>query len=188
MPWPAPAGPAEGVMAQFLYPRHFLLLSAFSVLLAVISRRHLVTPPDASFAVYGALHAVALVLVLGRRSGWRQCLFIVLAAGLCVMTLHVGMLVMHLLGGLPGNIGLYAALAAGAWIGAASYGVSIRLWQIHRFNRRSLAITGIACVAATYAAFLTLAHFHSLGRWWLPVLWWFAFSGGLWYCDRHSGR
>lgn len=175
-------------MAQIHYPRHFLLLGAFSVLLAVISRLRLLTSPDASFAVYGALHAVAVVLSLGRRSGWPQCLFIVLAAGLCVMSLYVGMWVMHLLGGLPGNIGLYAALGIGAWTGAVTYGISIRLWQIHRFNRRSLAMTGIGCVAATYAAFLTLGYFHSLGRWWLPVLWWFAFSGGLWYRDRHSGN
>lgn len=177
-------------MAQLLYPRHFLLLSAFSVLLAVISRLHLLISPDASFAVYGALHALALVLSLRRRSGWRsglrQCLFIALAAGLCVMALHAGMLVMRLLGGLPGNIGLYAGLGVGAWTGAVAYGISIRLWQIHRFNRISLAMIGSGCAAATYAAFLTLAHFHFLGRWWLPVLWWFAFSGGLWYCDRHS--
>jgi hypothetical protein len=43
---------------------------------------------------------------------------------------------------------------------------------------------GLGCTLATYAAFLTLAHFRPLGRWWLAVLWWFAFSGGLWYHER----
>jgi hypothetical protein len=172
-------------MAHVLYPRHFLLLCAFGVSLAIVGRLHLVSNLDASFAVYGALHAAALVLSLGRRrSMWRQCLFIVLAAGLCVLTLHVGMWVMHPLGRLPGNVGLYMALGVAAWTGAMIYGISIRLWRIHPLTLRALAVIGLGCVLASYAAFLTLAHIHSLGRWWLPVCWWFAFSGGLWYRDR----
>jgi hypothetical protein len=172
-------------MAPVLYLRHFLLLGAFSVALSVIWRLHLLSNLDASFALYGALHAAALVLSLGaRRSRWGQCLFIVLAAALCVMTLHLAIWIMHLLGRLPGNIGLYTALGVAAWTGAVTYGISIRLWGIHRLEARSLAVIGVGCAAATYAAFLTLAHVHFLGRWLLPVLWWFAFSGGLWYHDR----
>ena len=170
-----------------LYPRHFLLLCAFGVAVAVITRLHVLGNLDVSFALYGALHAAALVLSLkAHTSVWRQCLFIVLAAGLCVLTLHVGMRVMHLLGGLPGNLGLYMALGTAAWTGAMTYGISMRLWRIHRLTLRALAVIGLGCVLATYAAFLALAHFHSLGRWSLPVFWWFAFSGGLWYRDRHS--
>ncbi len=173
-------------MDQVRYLRHFLLLCVFSVSLAALSRRHFLSNLDASFAVYGALHAAALVASIAkRRSMWRQGLFIALAAALCIVTLHVGILIMRLLGGLPGNVGLYAALGVGAWTGAMSYGIAIRLWLIHRLNPRSISLIGLGCVIATYAAFLTLAHFHSLGRWWLPVLWWFTFSGGLWYCDRH---
>ena len=172
-------------MAPVLYLRHFLLLGVFGLSLAVISRLHLPGNLDASFALYGALHATALVLSLGtRRTGWRLCLFIMLAAGLCVMTLHLGIWIMHRLGQLPGTTGLYAALGVAAWAGAVAYGISIQLWRIHRFDPRSLALNGLGCSAATYVAFLSLAHFHSLGRWWLPVLWWFAFSGGLWYRDR----
>jgi hypothetical protein len=173
-------------MAPVLYLRHFLLLGAFGVALAVISRLHLLSNLDASFALYGALHAAALLLSLAtRRFGWRQCLFIVLAAGLCVMTLHVGIGIMHRLGRLPGNTGLYTALGVAAWTGAVAYGISLRLWGIRRLKPRSLAVIGLGCALASYAAFLTLGHFHSLGRWWLTVLWWFAFSGGLWYHDRH---
>jgi hypothetical protein len=172
-------------MTRVLYLRHFLLLGAFSVALAVISRLHLLSNLDASFALYGALHAAALVLSLGTRpSGWRQCLFIVIAAALCNMTLHLGIWVMHFLGRLPDNIGLYTALGVTAWVGAVTYGISIRLWGIRRLKPRSLALIGLGCALATYAAFLSLGHFHSLGRWWLPMLWWFAFSGGLWYHDR----
>ena len=155
--------------------------------MAVISRLHLLSNLDASFALYGALHAAALVLSLGtRRMPWRHCLFIVLAAALCVMTLHLGTWIMHRLGRLPGNVGLYTALGVGAWVGAVTYGISIRLWGIRRLELRSLAVIGLGCALATYAAFLTLAHFHFLGRWWLAVLWWFAFSGGLWYHDQRS--
>jgi hypothetical protein len=172
-------------MVPVLYLRHFLLLGAFSVGLAVISRLHLLSNLDASFALYGALHAAALVLSLGaRRSGWVQCLFIVLAAALCVMTLHLGLWIMHGLGRLPGSIALYTALGVAAWAGAVTYGISVRLWGIRRIKPRSLALIGLGCAAATYIAFLTLAHVHSLGRWWLTVLWWFAFSGGLWIDDR----
>jgi hypothetical protein len=174
-------------MAPVLYPRHFLLLGAFSVALAVISRLHLLSNLDASFALYGALHAAALVLSLGtHRVKWRQCLFIVFAAALCVMTLHLGTWIMHWLGRLPGNIGLYTALGVAAWVGAVTYGISIRLCGIRRLKPGSLAVIGLGCALATYVAFLTLAHVHSLGRWWLAVLWWFAFSGGLWYHDRRS--
>src|SRR6202044_1819989 len=176
---------AESVSKVVHYRRHFLLLGVFSIALAVISRLHLLSNLDASFALYGALHAAALVLSLGtRRLAWRQCLFIVLAAGLCVMTLHVGIWIMHCLGRLPGNVGLYTALGAAAWTGAVTYGIAARLWGLRRLKPRSPAVIGLGCAAATYAAFLTLGHFHSLGRWWLPVLWWFAFSGGLWYHDR----
>jgi hypothetical protein len=172
-------------MAPVLYPRHFLLLGAFSVALAVISRLHLLGDLDASFALYGALHGAALVLSLRTRgSWWRQCLFIVLAAALCVLTLHLGIWIMHRLGRLPGNIGSYTALGVAAWVGAVVYGIAVRLWGIRRLEPRSLAMIGLGCVVATYAALLTLAHLHSLGRWGLPLLWWFAFSGGLWYHDR----
>jgi hypothetical protein len=172
-------------MAPVHYLRHFLLLGAFGVVLAVISRLHLLSNLDASFALYGALHAAALVLSLGmRRSGWRQCLFIVLAAALCIMTLHLGTWIVHRLGRLPGGIGLYTALGVAAWTGAVTYGISIRLLGIRRLTPRLLAVIGLGCALATYAAFLTLAHVHFLGRWLLPVLWWFAFSGGLWYRDR----
>jgi hypothetical protein len=171
-------------MNHFVYPRHFLLLTGFSVSLVVIARLHLLSDLSVSFALYGALHASALALTLrARQPLWRRCLFIAMAAGLSVMTLRVGILGMRLLGTLPGNLGLYTALGFSAVIGAVTYGISIRLFGILKLTLKTLAVVSIGCMVAAYVAFFTLAYFHSLGRWWLVVLWWYAFSGGLWYSD-----
>lgn len=174
-------------MMPIRYLRHFLLLGAFSVALAVMTRLRLLSNLDLAFAVYGTLHAAALLLSLEvHRPGWRGWLFVVLAAGLCVMNLHVGIGVLHLLGRLPGNLGLYAALGVAAFTGAISYTILIRLWRIHRLPLEALAPMGLGCVLASYAAALCLAHTHVLGRWCLPVFWWFAYSGSLWYRDRRA--
>jgi hypothetical protein len=168
-----------------VYPRHFLLLTGLGVWLAVITRLHLLSHLDASFAVYGAFHASALVLSL-RSAGpmARRCGFIAVAAGLCVLTLHIGMLALHCLGGLSGSSGLYAALGLSAAAGAVTYGMSIRLFGFYKLTLGALALIAVGCVFATYAAFMTLANVHSPGRWLLAVAWWYAFSGGLWFCDQ----
>jgi hypothetical protein len=168
-----------------VYPRHFLLLTGLGIWLMVITRLHLLSNLNASCAVYGAFHASALLLSLRNAAPMvLRCLFIVLAAGLCVLTLHVGMLAMSWLGGLSGNNGLAASLTLSAAAGAVTYGVSIRLFKIYRLSLRGLATIATACSIATYAAFLALANVHSAGRWLLAVAWWYAFSGGLWFCDE----
>ena len=172
-------------MGYFLYGRQFLLLAGFGVLLAGITRLHLLTDLIVCFAVYGALHAGALVLTLrARQSVWRSCLFILGAAALSVMTLRVGMFVGRLSGTLSVNVAIYAVLGFSAVTGVLAYGILIRVFGIHDLTPRSLAAISVACVLATYVAFFTLTHFHFLGRWWLALCWWWAFSGGLWYCDR----
>jgi hypothetical protein len=174
-------------MNHFHYPRHFLLLTCFSALLVVLTLVHLLIDLSVSFALYGALHASALVLAV--RSPMpirRQCLFVAMAGGLSVVSLHVGIACMHWLGTLPGNIGLHTALGFSAVSGALTYGISIRLFRIFRLASRALALISVGCMLATYIAFVILAHSPSLGRWWLVVLWWYAFSGGLWYCDSRD--
>ena len=114
----------------------------------------------------------------------RRCGFIAVAAVLCVLTLHIGMLAMHALGSLSGNGGLYAALGLSAAAGAVTYGISMRLFGLFRLTLGALCLMAAGCVLATYVAFFTLANAHSLGRWLLAVAWWYAFSGGLWFCDQ----
>ena len=168
-----------------VYPRHFLLLTGLGLWLAVITRLHLLSNLDASFALYGAFHASALVLSLRAAGSMaRRCGFIAVAAVLCVLTLHIGMLAMHGLAGLSGNGGLYAALGLSAAAGAVTYGLSMRLFGLYRLTPGALSLIAAGCVLATYAAFFTLANVHSLGRWMLAVAWWYAFSGGLWFWDQ----
>ena len=171
-------------MGHFLYPRHFLLLICLSVLLAVIPRPHAPSDLNASFALYGALHASALALTLrARQPIWQKCLFVAIAAGLSVMTLRIGMVGSHLSETFPGNVGLYAALGFSAATGALIYGMLVRLFWISAMTSRSLAIISLSCLLASFIALFTGSHFHVLGPWWLAVLWWHAFSGALWFRD-----
>ena len=176
-------------MGHFRYSRHFLLLIGLSVLLAVIPRPHAPSDLNASFAWYGALHASALTLTLrARQPIWRKCLFVAIAAGLSVITLRIGMVGRHLSETLPGNAGLYTALGFSAVTGALIYGISVRQFWISAMTPGSLAIISLSCLFASYVALFTGSHLHVLGPWWLAVLWWHAFSGALWYCDRRDKR
>jgi hypothetical protein len=176
-------------MRRLNYPRHFLWLAGCSAMLVVTSRGHLVILPFPSFLLYGALHASALVLALRvPRSIGRKCLFVALAATLSAITLGVIMLARPLVGSLPGNGGLFALLGLSSVTGALTYGSLVRTFWIPELRAASLAAISLGCMLATFLAFFSLSHFALLGRWWLAVLWWFAFSGGLWGCERWQSR
>jgi hypothetical protein len=176
-------------LERFRYPLHFSLLACFGLLLIAMTRLHLATGLSLSFALYGALHAAALVIALrASHPIWRKCSFIIAAAALSAMTLHFGIIAEQLIGTGRGNAALYAVLGLSGATGAAAYGILIRLSKIYELTARSLAVLCGNCMLATCAAFLTLARFHSLGRWWLAVLWWYAFSSGLWYFDRRNNQ
>jgi hypothetical protein len=177
--------PLSTSMDHFRYPRHFLLLTCFSIFLGILSRHHFLSDLVVSFALYGALHAAALVLALrARHPMGKKFLFVAIAACLSALTLHVGLVGIHLAGTLPGNVGLYTVMGFSALTGAVSYGVLVRIFRMFELNAVSIAVIAVGCTLATYIAAYTLAHSHFLGRWWLAVLWWYAFSAGLWYYDR----
>jgi hypothetical protein len=176
-------------VGYFSYPRHFALLVFFGVMSAVASRLHLPSDLSISFALYGALHASALVLALRTSHPiWQKGLFVVIAAGLCIITFRVGMFGRSLFGTLPGHLGLYIALGFSAVLGALSYGALIRSLGMFAMTLGSLAAISLGCMLATFVALFTGTHFHFLGPWWLAVLWWYAFSGGLWYFDLPQGQ
>jgi hypothetical protein len=172
---------------RFRYRLHFLALACFGVLLIAMTRLHFAINVSVCFALYGALHASALVIALrDHHSIGRNCIFIAAAAGLSAMTLHVGIATAHWLGPRGGNVALYTALGLSAVTGAASYGVLIRACGIYELTARALAVICLSCMLAAYAAMVTLAHFRFLGQWWPVVLWWYAFSGCLWYLDNYG--
>ncbi len=152
-----------------------------------MTQLHLATGLSLSFALYGALHAAALILALrAHHPIWRKCLFVAVAAALSAMTLHFGIIAGQLVGTSRGHAALYAVLGLSGALGAAAYGVLIHLSGIYELTSRSLAVLCVNCLLATCAAIFTLTRFHSPGRWWLAVMWWCAFSGGLWYFDKRN--
>jgi hypothetical protein len=177
-------------MDHFLYPKHFLLLTCFSLLLAVTSRPAPVAGDlSVSFALYGALHASALVLSLrARQPIARSGLFVAVAAALCLLTLRVGIVGRHLFGALPGTLALYTALGLAAVTGALTYGILIRLAGIFPMTLGGLGAISLGCLSAAFLALFTARLFRVSGPWWLAMLWWYAYSGGLWYFDQRHSR
>ena len=172
---------------HFHYPRHFLLLTGFSVLVGLLSRLHAASV-FVSFLIYGALHATALILALRTRMTIRRkCSFIVLAAILSVVAVHVGIVGRQLSGAPPASAAFYSLLGLSAAIGAASYATLIRLAGLYALTAWELTVISVGCVFAALVGALTASHVHFLGPWWLAVLWWYTFSGGLWYFD-HSRK
>jgi hypothetical protein len=171
-------------VAHWLYARHFVLLSIFSVMLCVTWRLQVSGGLAVSFAGYGALHASALVLAQRmRRSLLQPCIFIAMAAALSLMTLRIGLIAMQVSGTLLPNVKLYV-LGLSAMGGAVSYGILIRVFRIQELGLPEIVGISVGCMFATYVAIFALKHFHSSDSWPLAILWWYAFSGSLWYFDR----
>ena len=176
-------------LGHFRYPLHFALLGGFGLLLIAMTQLHLAAGPSLSFALYGALHAAALAIALrAHHPIWRKCLFIAAAAALSAMTFRFGIIAGQLLGASRGNAERYAVLGLSGAMGAAAYGILIRVSGIYGLTARPLAVIGLNCMLATCAAFFVLTRFHSPEGGWLAVMWWCAFSGGLWYFDERNQR
>lgn len=170
---------------HLLYQRHFWLLTCFSVWLCVMAQLHVSGPIVASFAIYGALHAAALIMSLrARQSVRRVSLFIVLSAALSVVVVRIGIAGMQVSGPLPAYLTAYVVLGFSSMTGAMGYAVLVRLFAMRGLGSRGVVVISIVCMSATHLAIFTLRHSHFLGPWWLAVLWWYAFSFSLWYFDR----
>jgi hypothetical protein len=173
------------LVEPFKYSRHFSLLSAFAALTCVLSRLSFPASLPVAFALYGALHAVALALSLrSLLSPGRSTLFVAAAAALSALIFHLGIFGAHLFASLPKGFGSYVALGFASIIGAMTYGVCVRLFKLCRLTGTALIMISLGCVSASSLALLTLIQFPFLGPWWLAIAWWYAFSGGLWFCHR----
>jgi hypothetical protein len=174
-------------VGHFKYARHFGLLAAATVVLFLLQHWDLLSDSLlASFAINGALHALSLCLALpSAHSKLRKLAFIAIAATFSVFTMYVGIIGLVLFAVVPGNERLYMVLGLCSLTGAITYGALIRFFWVRKFSTRSILGMAFLCLLATSLAFFVRAHFQALGGWWLTAVWWFAFSGGLWFFDTH---
>ncbi|HEX3912333.1 MAG TPA: hypothetical protein VHW71_02395 [Steroidobacteraceae bacterium] len=176
-------------MGNFNYPRHFTVLGVAAVLLFLIGHWDLLGDSlVASFAINGLLHASSLVFALrSPQSRLRRIAFIAIAGGLSIFTLYVGIIGLVLFAMLPGTERLYLDLGLCALSGAITYGSLVRIFWVRSLGSRQVLAMAIGCMIASSLAFLSRSYLSFLGGWWLAAVWWFAFSGALWFCDTHSG-
>jgi hypothetical protein len=174
-------------VGHFNYARHFSALGAATVLLLLLQYwGRLGDSLLASFALNGALHALSLSLALrSAQSILRRLVFIGVAAALSVFTMYVGIIGLVLFAVVPGNERLYMVLGLCSLSGAVTYGSVIRMFWIRRFSPRCILGMAFLCLLATSLGFFIRSYSEALGGWWLASVWWFAFSGGLWFFDTH---
>jgi hypothetical protein len=174
-------------VGHFNYARHFSVLGAATVLLFLLQYFGLLSDSLlASFALNGALHALSLSLaVRSAQSTVRKLVFIAAAAALSVFTMYVGIVGLVLFAAVPGNERLYMVLGLCSLSGAITYGSLIRMFWIRNLSSRCILAMAFLCLLATSLGFFIRSYSETLGGWWLASVWWFAFSGGLWFFDTH---
>ena len=174
-------------MGHFYYARHFLLLGVATVLIFLLGHWELLNDSlIVSFAINGALHAIALAATLrATQSIWRKLAFVALAAALSIFTLYVGITGLVLFAVLPGNERLYAVLGLCSVCGAITYVSLTRLFWLGKFPSRLNLAMAIFCLLAVCLAFFVRSYLTFLGAWWIAAVWWFAVSGSLWFFDTH---
>lgn len=140
----------------------------------------------ASFAINGALHAIAVIAALrAPQTFGRKMAFVALAAALSIFTMYVGITGLVIFAALPGSERLYAVLGLCSVCGAITYGSLTRLFWLGKFPSRLILAMSFLCLLGAWLAFFIRGYWDFLGGWWLAAAWWFAFSGGLWFFDTH---
>ncbi len=180
-------------MGALNYPRHFVYLGIALVALMVVQPLSFTTWPDRFtffFALFGALHATALVMALRAGPLWRQITFVPITAALSGSVPYVGLALPRALG-LDGGFVLIAAMVLGSAVGASAYWLLVRAFWFPNVDVPDGAKAVSLCVAATLLGIMlatALSGFgarHSLVGDVIPtVLWWNAFSYSLWKSER----
>lgn len=138
------------------------------------------------FALYGALHALALVSSLrARPSMGRQTAFVAVAA---VTSLATAWLAFMLLRRMPNLGGVVPILIAAASVGAWGYAGAIRCVLRLDLGARSTLWISLACAAAVAAAYPWVKHVPRVAALGLAIPWWLAFSVALALALRDAGR
>lgn len=174
---------------EISFRRHYVFLGLACVLMLAVRQLWPLAAP-AKLALYGALHAVSVVMAVpGRERPATRIAFVVLAAALSPLALYCGLLAARALEVIiSGHLVMTASVLASS-AGAATYGAVLqRLWA-PRLAMPTLAGMVAACAASTGMAVLGFA-----GTPWLleavSVFWWFVFSAGWWLglLSEHCGR
>ncbi len=175
--------------APLKFKNHFLWLAAAVLLIAALDLANLFPEPYlTSFALYGALHALTLIVALpgvGQQTG-RKILFIGCTALLNAAVLYAGIISLQALSHVPAALRLYMALAICALFGAIAYGFLVRFFWWPALRPRAVAQTALGCMVATVIGLGVQTATQPFGNWWLVAVWWLAFSAGLWGADRRA--
>jgi hypothetical protein len=166
------------------YPRHFILLASATATLGMTDRWHEGQGAVATLGLYGGLHATLIVAALREQHAPRRKVgFILIAAGLAMLCVLIGLSLGLRLGAVLGVGAPAVILTLSSGLGAASYG-----FLIHRFWSRDLSVRKqcwitLCCGAATLAALPSGVYLHTMGVGWFAMVWWWSFSIALWYHD-----
>ena len=173
-------------MGHFLYRRHFTVLIAIVGVLVVTVRWRPSLGIYPTFAVYGALHALALVVSLrGHESRVRRILFIGAAAALSAASVFLGVEAIHHVRPLPAMVHAMLVLGLASGFGAVCYAVLIRrFWTLSLSNRAALAMA-CGCVITTEFVLVSGLLPRTDGLW-FAAPWWFTFSMMLGYQDGRT--
>jgi hypothetical protein len=169
------------------FKRHFAALGAAVAIIILATAAqlfgdHLLL----SFALYGALHALALSIAIAGQVPLKRPLFVVLAALLNVAVMYEGIYVFGALQVLAQSARLHTTLGLCAFSGALAYGFLIRGFWFNRFSPRRIAQLAIGCLIASQLALFATDFALVLGNWWFVTVWWFAYSAGLWIINRRT--
>ena len=175
-------------MPVLAYRRHFGYLFVAAIVLAVA--------PDAIpawldrfltiNALYGLLHAIAVVLALNLVDKWpKRMSFVAMTAVLSATVPLFAIYSTNLLG--VNDASFIAAFAIGSAAGAASYWLLVRAFWMSELSASSLLLTIFLCVAATMLSLVGSTLLSGFGArdsavaGLLPTIsWWVAFSSSLW--------
>ena len=170
------------------YRRHFILLLAAAAGLAAAGRIMGVPASGGSwsaaaiaseFALYGAVHALALVTSLKAwRSLERRTAFVAVATALSLSTASLSLSLLRRTWGVQSALPILIAAAA---LGALAYAGTIRRLLELSLAPRTAVLTSAACAAVVAAVYPWVKH-HPTGLG-LAIPWWLAFSGALWLRD-----
>jgi hypothetical protein len=180
-------------MGAINYPRHFayLAVAAVALIFMLVEPLPFTQSPDNRFtfffALFGTLHALALVTALRAGPLWRRGIFVAITAALSGCIPFAGIELSRVLG----LESLVAAMGLASAVGASAYWLLVRTFWFPSVNFPGGLFAVSLCVGATLSGLLLATVLSGFGANNLPagdviptVLWWGAFSYSLWESEK----